>query len=42
MEMMRKRRKRVLYQLIALGRTEVPLLDLNPHPRRMINRILMS
>jgi hypothetical protein len=36
--MMRKRRKRLLNQLIALGKTGLPLLDLNPHPRRMINR----
>jgi hypothetical protein len=40
--MMRKRRKRLPSQLIALERTEVPLLGLNPHPRRMSNMILMS
>ena len=41
-EMMKKRRKRALSLLIALGRTEVPLPGLNPHQRRMINRIWMS
>jgi len=40
--MMKRRRKRVLSLLIVLGRTEVPLLGLNPHPRKMINRIWMS
>jgi len=39
MEMMKRKRKRVLSLLIALARTEVPLPGLNPHPRRMINRI---
>jgi hypothetical protein len=40
--MMKRRRKRVLSLLIALGRMEVPLPGLNPHPRRMTNRIWMS
>ena len=42
MEMMKKRRRKLFSQRIALGRTEVPLLGLNPHPRRMNNMILMS